>query len=83
MQCVAIARALVHEPGLLLADEPTGRLDTDTAGTVMNLLLEVRRELGTSVLMATHSLAAAAECDRRLVLVNGTLAGDDSVPPEL
>jgi len=83
MQCVAIARALVHEPGLLLADEPTGRLDTDTAGTVMDLLLDVRRELGTSVLMATHSLAAAAACDRRLVLVNGTLAGDDSVAPEL
>ena len=83
MQRVAIARALVHEPSLLLADEPTGRLDTGTAASVLRLLLDVRRELGTSILMATHSLAAAAECDRRLVLSNGTLVGGDSLPPEL
>ena len=79
MQRVAIARALVHEPGLLLADEPTGRLDTETAQTVMDLLLKVRTELGTSILMATHSLAAAAASDRRLVLSNGTLVGDEAV----
>ena len=78
MQCVAIARALVHGPSLLLADEPTGRLDTKTGETVMDLLLEVRRELGTTILMATHSLAAATASDRRLVLSNGTLVGDDS-----
>ena len=83
MQRVAIARALVHEPSLLLADEPTGRLDTGTAASVLRLLLDVRRELGTSILMATHSLAAAAECDRRLVLSNGTLVRGDSLPPEL
>ena len=77
MQCVAIARALVHGPSLLLADEPTGRLDTKTGETVMDLLLEVRRELGTTILMATHSLAAATASDRRLVLSNGTLVGDD------
>ena len=78
MQCVAIARALVHGPGLLLADEPTGRLDTGTAQTVMALLLEVRRELGMTVLMATHNPEFAAACDRRLVLSNGTLVGSDS-----
>ena len=83
MQCVAIARALVHEPGLLLADEPTGRLDTRTGETVMDLLLEIRRELGTSVLMATHSPAAATAADRRLVLSNGTLVRGDAVPSEL
>ena len=83
MQCVAIARALVHEPSLLLADEPTGRLDTRTGETVMDLLLEVRRELGTSVLMATHSPAAAAAADRRLVLSNGTLVRGGAVPSEL
>ena len=83
MQCVAVARALVHEPSLLLADEPTGRLDTQTGETVMDLLLEVRRELGTSVLMATHSPAAAAASDRRLVLSNGTLVRADSLPSAL
>ena len=83
MQCVAIARALVHGPSLLLADEPTGRLDTKTGETVMDLLLEVRRELGTTILMATHSLAAATASDRRLVLSNGTLVGDDCAAPGL
>ena len=82
MQCVAVARALVHDPALLLADEPTGRLDTETAETVMGLLLEVRRTLGTSVLMATHNPASAAVCDRRLVLSNGTLVGGESAPAE-
>ena len=81
MQCVAIARALVHEPSLLLADEPTGRLDTETAETVTDLLLEVRRALGTSVLMATHSPATAAMCDRRLVLSNGMLVSEETAPP--
>ena len=81
MQCVAIARALVHDPALLLADEPTGRLDTQTAETVMGLLFEIRNALGTSVLMATHNPAAAAACDRRLVLSNGTLVGDDTSTP--
>ena len=83
MQCVAIARALVHDPGLLLADEPTGRLDTQTAETVMGLLIDIRRQLGTSILMATHSPAAAAAADRRLVLSNGTLVPGESLPPEL
>ena len=83
MQCVAIARALVHEPSLLLADEPTGRLDTQTSETVMGLLLDVRRQLGTGILMATHSPASAAVADRRLVLSNGRLVRGDSLPPEL
>ena len=81
MQCVAIARALVHEPSLLLADEPTGRLDTETAETVMDLLLDIRQQLGTSILMATHSLVSAAASDRRLVLSNGTLVADECVSP--
>ena len=83
MQCVAIARALVHDPGLLLADEPTGRLDTQTAETVMDLLIEIRKKLGTSILMATHSIAAAAASDRRLVLSNGTLVSGESPPGRL
>jgi len=83
MQCVAIARALVHDPALLLADEPTGRLDTQTAETVMHLLFEIRGALGTTVLMATHNTAAAAACDRRLVLSNGILVGDGMPPPSV
>ena len=71
----------MHDPALLLADEPTGRLDTQTAETVMDLLFEIRSALGTSVLMATHNPAAAAACDRRLVLSNGTLVGDESPTP--
>ena len=80
MQCVAIARALVHSPSLLLADEPTGRLDTQTAERVLRLLLEIRQQLGTSILVATHNPAVADAADRRLVLSNGRLVGDDDAP---
>ena len=80
MQCVAIARALVHSPSLLLADEPTGRLDTQTAERVLHLLLEIRQQLGTSILVATHNPAVADAADRRLVLSNGRLVGDDDAP---
>ena len=83
MQCVAIARALVHFPSLLLADEPTGRLDTQTAESVLGVLLRVREQFGTAILMATHSPTAADAADRRLVLSNGTLVGDGSVPHDL
>lgn len=68
MQRVAIARALVHQPSLLLADEPTGNLDPDTASQVLTLLREcVKREGGAGILV-THSERAAATADRVLVL---------------
>jgi putative ABC transport system ATP-binding protein len=68
MQRVAIARALVHRPLLLLADEPTGNLDAETAGQVLALLRDqVRRESGAGILV-THSALAAASADRVLVL---------------
>jgi len=68
LQRVAIARALVHRPGLLLADEPTGNLDPATAARVMDALIAQTREHGASLVLVTHSEAAAARADRRLHL---------------
>ena len=68
LQRVAIARALVHRPSLLLADEPTGNLDPTTAAKVMDVLLAQTREHGASLVLVTHSEAAAARADRVLHL---------------
>ncbi len=68
LQRVAIARALVHRPSLLLADEPTGNLDPSTAAKVMDALIAQTREQGTSLVLVTHSEAAAARADRVLKL---------------
>ena len=68
LQRVAIARALVHEPALVLADEPTGNLDPRSAGLVMDVLVDAARHTGAGVLMVTHSPPAAARCDRILEL---------------
>jgi putative ABC transport system ATP-binding protein len=68
LQRVAIARALVHRPGLLLADEPTGNLDPSTATKVLDVLLAQTREHGASLVLVTHSQAAAARADRVLHL---------------
>ena len=74
LQRVAIARALVHRPRLLLADEPTGNLDPTTAARVMDVLLAQTREHGASLVLVTHSEAAAARADRVLHLGNTGLA---------
>ncbi len=63
-QRVAIARALVHQPRLLLADEPTGNLDEDAGGRVLSLLLELTRETGKTLIMATHNLEIVPFADR-------------------
>lgn len=68
LQRVAVARALVHRPGLILADEPTGNLDPETAARTLALFVDRVREAGTAVLLVTHSAVAAAAADRTLVL---------------
>lgn len=77
-QRVAIARALVGNPALLLADEPTGALDPVVAQEIMDLFLEVNRELGVLVLIITHDPGIAEQCPRRLVLGGGTIAEDSA-----
>ena len=68
LQRVAIARALAHRPNLVLADEPTGNLDPDTAHGVLQLLRAEIKASGAAAIMVTHSHAAAAMADRVLVL---------------
>ena len=75
LQRVAIARALVHRPRLLLADEPTGNLDPTTAGVVMNALIAQTRDHGASLVLVTHSEAAAARADRVLHLSPDGITG--------
>ncbi|MFZ1831102.1 MAG: ABC transporter ATP-binding protein [Candidatus Competibacteraceae bacterium] len=70
-QRLAIARALVHAPLLLLADEPTGNLDTATGERVLELLLKLHRQAGTTIVLVTHSQEVAARADRILFLDHG------------
>jgi putative ABC transport system ATP-binding protein len=72
-QRVAIARALVHDPVLILADEPTGNLDADTAAGVLDLLDTLAREAGRTVVMATHSREVIGVADRILAIQRGLL----------
>ena len=73
MQRVAIARAVVHKPCLIVADEPTGNLDSENGAQVLDLLNHLRSDGTTAVLMATHSEIAAASADRVLHMKDGRL----------
>ncbi|HRY15452.1 MAG: ABC transporter ATP-binding protein [Candidatus Competibacteraceae bacterium] len=70
-QRLAIVRALVHDPLLLLADEPTGNLDAETGERILELLLKLHRQAGTTIIMVTHSREVATRADRILVLEAG------------
>ena len=75
-QRVAIARALVMQPPLVLADEPTGNLDTESANTIFELLRRVNKDSGTSFLIVTHDPRLAQRCDRIIELVDGRIDSD-------
>ena len=76
-QRVAVVRALIREPGLLLADEPTGALDAASAGRLMDLLMDLNAEEGTALVLVTHDPALAARMSRRYRLVDGVLTACD------
>jgi putative ABC transport system ATP-binding protein len=80
MQRAAIARAVVGGPRLLLADEPTGNLDSATGRAVLDLLSSLVRDAGTSLLMVTHDEAAAARTGRVVRLLDGHLVPGAAVP---
>ncbi|HEX7603347.1 MAG TPA: ABC transporter ATP-binding protein [Polyangiaceae bacterium] len=81
-QRVAIARALVTNPSLILADEPTGNLDTESSKEAFALMRRFNRELGTTFLIVTHDLRIAAECDRTIEMLDGRIRSTPAPTPE-
>jgi len=75
-QRVAIARALVHDPPLVLADEPTGNLDTASSDAAFALMRKIHEQRGTAFIVVTHDPRLAQRCDRIVELVDGRIASD-------
>ena len=80
-QRVAIARALIREPKIIFADEPTGNLDGETATEIEQLLFELNRELGTTLVLVTHDPKLAVQCQRHYALINGQLVEQVAAKP--
>lgn len=79
LQRAAIARALVHRPSIVLADEPTGALDTTTGQLVLESLVNAAREQGSAVVLVTHEARLSSYCDRELTMTDGKLAATEAV----
>jgi putative ABC transport system ATP-binding protein len=77
-QRVAVARAFVHSPSILFADEPTGNLDAATGGRIVELLTELNRELGTTLVLVTHDPGLAAQSGRIIRLADGRVVSDEA-----
>ena len=82
-QRVAIARALMNRPDLIIADEPTGNLDRESADLVLDLMREVNRNEGATFLICTHDEGVAARCSRRVTLEDGRLVSNLGAPAEV
>ena len=79
-QRVALARALINRPAIVLADEPTGNLDSKSSGTVLNMLRQSNKDLGQTVLMITHNPEAAEYGDRIVHMRDGEIVAPDEDP---
>lgn len=81
-QRVGLARAFIHKPEILFADEPTGNLDGDTGSQIEDLLFELNREEGTTLIIVTHDRELAAKCNRIIELKSGAIISDTTSPVE-
>jgi putative ABC transport system ATP-binding protein len=80
-QRVAVARAIVHQPSIILCDEPTGNLDNATSNEVMGLLSEMNQHQGTTFLIVTHDSTIASKCQRTITMSDGNILSDSSLAP--